>query len=601
MNVQRNDCARPLRVRVDGLPAGMKLPILTLAANRDSIPLSLAAPLDCELPSREVIVSLWMGQERIDQRPFHLSVRKVPRPVLLERENIHCKAGETTVFTPKLDRKGCREPLTVRFDNLPPGVRQESLSGPAVKLTIAPDAKPEPSHPVRLRLWVRNVLADTAPLFFDIDPSSPRVRLKAENRPDLLSVSLGQTGDLSVVVRRDGYDGPVDIRLDDLPPGVTAAPVTIPARMSSATVKVEAAAPAEAGESQVKVIVSVEGQSVEEGQLRLRVEKPAERPVTKLEEPRTVHFESVDGVALTGTFYSGPKGKKGACVLIVPDMGRLRQDAGWRRLARALQTEGHTVLALDLRGQGDSKTVASRFWREQANQFLPAFRSFQQTGAKDSLPAVLDARTFPAGYLFWHVLDLAAARMYLEKRNDDPGSSVNTANLIVIGAGQGATISVLWLSSECRRFLDPPPSGLRLLAEANEGERVAAGIWLSLDFGMGNNAFTVPMADWVGDVGGRVKIPMLFLYGEKDTVSAERREAAAEAAFRSHAQTGHRSHGRCRPGTTAEGTGDRENHRRLRRRGHEGRRASGDGARRHRPVLVLVATRRPALHGQTRR
>ncbi len=518
--VQRRDCTEPLRIQVDGLPDDMKAPPLTLAADRDTVPLLLLAPLDLELPSRSVIVSLWQGTQRVDEQPFRLSVRKVPRPVLLEREELHCKAGETKVFTPKVDRKECPEPLTVRFDHLPPGVRQEELPGPALKLTVAADATPEELHPITLTLRVGDAIADTAPLFFHIEKAAPRVALKRENVPDSVSVPAGQREELRVLVQREGYDGPVEIRLDGLPAGVTADPAAIAAQISFGTVRIEAGARAELGRSSVKVLALVEGEKIDEREIALTVEKPLAKPsedVTAIpQEPTTIRFDSIDGVTLKGTLYPGRKGKKGACVLLVHDIGvgRHRLEENWRRLAVALQTAGHTVLTFDLRGHGQSNSVNNFFWQQKANQDnLPEYRTSRKSKGKIALPDSIDVRYFPPLYSYFLILDLAAARSYLDSQNDDPKSSVNSGNLILVGAGQSATLSTLWLASECRRILDPAPGAKRLPGELSEGQRVLAAVWLSVDGWLGSCADRVQLSNWFRDLTLNYRIPMLLLCG----------------------------------------------------------------------------------------
>src|SRR5262249_1686407 len=121
--VERNECAEPLEVRVEGLPADMKIlrkaPTLALGPDQEVAVLPLLAPLDVELPSCAVFVSLWQGGEKIEEQQFHLSVRKVTRPILHKPPNVECQAGTPYDFTAHVERNGCQEPLALEFDGLP--------------------------------------------------------------------------------------------------------------------------------------------------------------------------------------------------------------------------------------------------------------------------------------------------------------------------------------------------------------------------------------------------------------------------------------------------------------------------------------------------
>ena len=531
LQVERNDSIEPLEIQVDGLPAKMKPALPALAADQDTATLPLVAPLEYELPAHDVIVSLWHGGHRIDEQPFRLSVRKVPRPSLVKEklESIRCIAGQLFVFPVTVDARGCQEPFSVRFDDLPSGVLQKSLPGPAVELRVPLAAAPVKLHTVSLTLRVGELIADSAPLFFNIDKANPRVRLKRDKVPNSLSLQAGKTADVLVLVQRESYDGPVAIRFDGLPSGVTAMTRTISANGSFITLTIEAGAHVEPSRSRAKLLAVVEGKTIDEREIAVTVErasvpppdKPAEKPVV-LDDPTTVQFDTVDGVTLKGSLFPGPKRKKGACVLLVHDFGagfhRKREE--WKRLAVALQEAGHTVLTFDLRGHGDSTNVREPFWQQPDSQTLPAYLAFVRAPPpkKPRLPDVIHVRDFPPLYSITALLDIAAARMHLDKKHDDPKSPVNADNLIVIAAGQSAALSILWLDTECRRFVVSLPDifGVVPPQEPVEGERVRAMISLSVDSWMGDRAHAVSVADWSREVGRDHNIPMLFLYGEKD-------------------------------------------------------------------------------------
>jgi pimeloyl-ACP methyl ester carboxylesterase len=237
-----------------------------------------------------------------------------------------------------------------------------------------------------------------------------------------------------------------------------------------------------------------------------------------------VSFPTADFVTLHGQLYPGARGKKGACVLLVHDLGRGHRGDDLAPLALALQGAGHTVMQLDLRGHGASTHIDNGFWAVPANQLLPGFATGKNGGVA---AAPLDPRTLPAQYFPWLVQDLAAARLWLDVHNDDADEPVNSANLVVVGAGEGAALAALWLAAESRRFaakvgdLGPFPQ-----VDGNpEVQYVAAGVWLTMVPRLGGR--TAAVQDWLALSGRDRKVPMGFLYGADDVSGARLAERLA--------------------------------------------------------------------------
>ena len=65
------------------------------------------------------------------------------------------------------------------------------------------------------------------------------------------------------------------------------------------------------------------------------------------------------------------------------------------------------------------------------------------------MPQVIDASRFPNKYFFQLVNDVAAAKSFLDSRNDS--GELNSSDIYVVGAGEGATIGALWMASEFSR------------------------------------------------------------------------------------------------------------------------------------------------------
>jgi hypothetical protein len=221
-----------------------------------------------------------------------------------------------------------------------------------------------------------------------------------------------------------------------------------------------------------------------------------------------VQFDTADKVEIHGTFY--PPGKpKAPCVLLLHKLGGNRDEHGWAQLAQTLQKD-YAVLRFDFRGHGDSTNIGPGFWRYPSNVLIKgAARMPQKISYKDFLP----------GYLPVLANDVAAARRFLDTQND--AGLCNSANIIVIGAEEGAAIGALWVASEWeRRRLTKGNFGQWTVDPSRvEGESIAAAVWLSIP----RNLSGVPVGLWLRGPANRVrdKVPMAFFYGDKDQKASQ--------------------------------------------------------------------------------
>ncbi|MGH7223203.1 MAG: alpha/beta hydrolase, partial [Gemmataceae bacterium] len=324
------------------------------------------------------------------------------------------------------------------------------------------------------------------------------VRLKAKT-PASLSVEAGEKGELQVLLDRKGPRGDVQLRLEDLPDGATARPVVVAAANDSAIVTVETNVETERGEHAVKLLVRVNEKTLDQREITLTVQRPRGRQ-------ENVHFVTVDHIELAGTLYHGWKGKMGMTVLMLHDLGRNRNTPGWRRLAEALQAEGHTVLTFDFRGHGDSKKVLKEFWTYSVNKSLPY-------GPDQKRRNQLTADRLPTKYLPWLIEDIAAARTYLDLRHDDPDSPVNTFNLIVIGAGKASALGSLWLASEGLRF-NAADVGDKIMLKPPEKQSVRQAVWIGMEDPLKMSPFGVH--SWLRGAHEKPVVPITFIYGADD-------------------------------------------------------------------------------------
>jgi hypothetical protein len=230
-------------------------------------------------------------------------------------------------------------------------------------------------------------------------------------------------------------------------------------------------------------------------------------------EPRSsnseeVQFDSADKVELHGTFYPSKK-TKAPCVILLHKLGGSRQGEGWRQLAELLQAE-YAVLSFDFRGHGDSTSIGREFWREPNNRLIK--------GASRN-PERISYRDFPTAYVPMLANDVAAAKRYLDRQND--AGACNSANVVVIGAEEGAAIGALWIASEWQRYHMVRNAYMQWVPDVRsrvEGEDIACAVWLSIPRTLGG----AYVGAWLRSAGNKVrdKVPMAFFYGDKDTKAA---------------------------------------------------------------------------------
>jgi pimeloyl-ACP methyl ester carboxylesterase len=250
---------------------------------------------------------------------------------------------------------------------------------------------------------------------------------------------------------------------------------------------------------------------------------------------KPVQFDTIDGVQLEGRFYAAaPIGKakaKEATVLLLHNInsktGGSSNQPGWDELARMLQDDGYSVLKFDFRGFGNSTNVSPQFWKELYNS------NNVRGGTKAKPPSTISHKDFDnkaAEYYPYLVNDIAAAKAYLDRRND--AGQANTSSLIVIGAGEGATLGAMWMASEWHRHKVNGGGGIgvvgipvKISLEEPEGRDEAAAVWLNLSPKLGNREIPSAVHNWLAEMSGSNKVAMGFVYGSQD-------EAAAASAKR---------------------------------------------------------------------
>jgi pimeloyl-ACP methyl ester carboxylesterase len=232
---------------------------------------------------------------------------------------------------------------------------------------------------------------------------------------------------------------------------------------------------------------------------------------------KRVDIQTFDGVTLGGNFYPSNGGKKDAVVLLLHDFdlkagGSCHQD-GWDKLAEHLQNEGYDVLSFDFRGFGDSTKVNEKVFWSRAMQHNTQFVKARPAAGK--FPSAISYKDFNPHYYRFLVNDIAAAKTFLDERND--AMELNSGNLIIIGAGQGATLGAMFLASECRRCRITGGLGIPTMVDEPESKYIAAAVWLSISPKLANANIGETVKNWTRIAAADKQIPMAFVYAKNDT------------------------------------------------------------------------------------
>ena len=213
-----------------------------------------------------------------------------------------------------------------------------------------------------------------------------------------------------------------------------------------------------------------------------------------------VTFDTLDGVTLEGHFYkSDPKDSakdKNATVLLLHNVGKSggssNQD-GWDALAKTLSEDGYSVLSFDFRGFGNSHKVSMDFWNSIKGRHNR--ECMPQLANRNPPPDTIEHKDFDnrsSEYYPYLVNDITAAKSYLDKHSSN--GQANSSNLILVGAGEGATIGAMWMESQwhLQKVSGIDPKTGRPTLDEPEGRDVAGALWLDLSPKLGEREIPAP-------------------------------------------------------------------------------------------------------------
>jgi Ca-activated chloride channel family protein len=190
------------------------------------------------------------------------------------------------------------------------------IAAPPISVVLVPTLPPQPSPVPRATATApaRNRFSLPKPLLFAICgtigglaaavflgliascvlyPAPQRAQAKIRiAQPDAMGVYLGDKNRFKVKVARDHWRGALELRVDGVPAGVTAQPVTIAAEAAEAEVEVLVDAGVPIGTHRMRVVaVAAHAQSVEpaDGFLQLKVIQPPVKLAIAVSDPVRMH------------------------------------------------------------------------------------------------------------------------------------------------------------------------------------------------------------------------------------------------------------------------------------------------------------------------
>jgi len=247
------------------------------------------------------------------------------------------------------------------------------------------------------------------------------------------------------------------------------------------------------------------------------------------EAPEEGKFRTADGLRLSYQWYSGGKGQKSDCVMLVPNYGADMKKAGWAALAVKLQKQGYSVLLFDFRGHGKSADFKVMDKPDLFCKFTYNSLSGQRLNPKTITE--LKKEKFNAQYYPFLVNELTGARRFLDEQND--ASQCNSGRIFVVAEQSICPLVMLWISTEFARYGFGPKTKLDPPELVSAGEDLCGVIFLSWPGGGGaGQSVTLQtvnkvMNDYVlgtdtVKISSQIKkkVAMAFIYSKEDKASA---------------------------------------------------------------------------------
>jgi uncharacterized protein (TIGR03000 family) len=281
--VQGANLKEPVRVTFPELPPGVTVKEQTVkpAAGQTMTPVLCRVVAGDKAPAgkRRVRVLAVSGDVKVEGK-MTLAVRKAdatpappaPKAAALKIEvpgAAEVQAGEKKDVPVKVTRDNYDGPVTLALTGLPKGVTAAEQVIPAGRTEAVVSLLPERDAPegmaeatvearggsaratAKLRVVVR--AAKAAP-----PPAAAAGTLELQFPITQVTLQPGSNKLVQIKVNRKGFEGPVTLKFEKVPPGVTLREVTVPADRKQFYIDAAAAAGAKEGETEIKVVGSAD-------------------------------------------------------------------------------------------------------------------------------------------------------------------------------------------------------------------------------------------------------------------------------------------------------------------------------------------------------
>jgi hypothetical protein len=269
--------------------------------------------------------------------------------------------------------------------------------------------------------------------------------------------------------------------------------------------------------------------------------KKDEKVKTDDTRDKTVGIATSDGLSLNAYWFQGVALEKNPpdAVLMFPAPGDKVNDA-WIGLAKKLSEKNFSVLLFDWRGCGmnASATAGQRifadkdvFWREPYNdRILKPHSTFENRGLDyKTIIGKTDGNLRYRDFLF---NDLAAARFYLDRQNDN--GKCNSGRIWIVTERDGGQTGLAFIASEMgvNRMYDPRPNVGNTAFQFRSGGKDFVGLTV-LSYATGNPSASAVFRNAMNELSGKPlgreaqdhlehRLAMVMIHGKKEGASTSR-------------------------------------------------------------------------------
>jgi uncharacterized protein (TIGR03000 family) len=264
VKVIREGFEGPVTVKLQGLPGSDK-------------PLEVLIPAEKTEGTAEIVIDKTASEGSVDLKvlasggkataegQIKLTVKAPPKPALLTLDlpaTVEVTSGDKTVIPVKVVRESFEGPVKVKFAGVPDGGRLPELTIPpgqsegSVELALAKETK-EGTYEVKAAAVGGTAKGEATTRLKVIKLS--KVAALQLSTPPVLNLQVGGFAKLlPITVAREGFEGPVTLKFEGLPAGVTISDMTVPADKDKVYAETAVTDSADAGEMDIKVVAVAE-------------------------------------------------------------------------------------------------------------------------------------------------------------------------------------------------------------------------------------------------------------------------------------------------------------------------------------------------------